>query len=176
MFRELHKALLNRQARAGNSNKFVIGAKTGGGDPGSLVNELATKSKYAQSIREDILNYDQVIRDLIKEIGQFKSSTMDCLVEFVNSTDATLNKLTDEPAVLKSFNWPRKYDVFREAKALHDEMKNLQRKFKEWRRVPNRSVGDELKLMEKFTVRSNTIVFYSCNHSMASLFTQCVLL
>lgn len=84
----------------------MAGGKTGGGQPGSLLNEPASKSKYAQSIQEDILNYDQVIKDLVKEIGQFKSSSMNCLLEFVNSTDAVLDKLTDEPAGLKSVNWP----------------------------------------------------------------------
>lgn len=163
MFQEVRRALLGDQAKPGNTKKFVAGSKTGG-DPTSLFAEISNNSRYAQSIQNDIVKYDQIIKDLIKEIANFKASSMNHLLEFVYKTDSILDDLADETAVLKTFDWPKKYYTFREARALYEEMDKLRKKFKEWKRVPVRSIQDELSEMQKFAVRSKCFVFYYCNH------------
>lgn len=151
MFQEVRKALLGDQQKGGTGKKFQSGSK-GGGDPSSLFAEISNNSRYAQSIKQDIVKYEQVIKDLIKEIANFKASSMSHLLDFVNSTDSILDELSDETAVLKEFDWPKKYYIFREARALYEEMDKLKRKFKEWKKVPVRSLQDELNEMQKYTV------------------------
>lgn len=50
-----------------------------------------------------------------RKIPNFCALSMGHLVEPVQSTDPTLDELTDETAVPKTFDWPKKYYLFREA-------------------------------------------------------------
>lgn len=158
MFQEVRRALLGGSSKSTNGRKIGGGGGgDGGGDAASLFAEISKNSRYSQSIQSDIMKYDQVIKDLIKEIATFKASGMTHLLEFVTSTDSILDELSDETAVLKSFNWPKKYYVFREAKALYEELDCMKKKFKDWQRHPVRSLADELLEMQKFTVRNSSI-------------------
>lgn len=148
LFHELRRASQNNQGRAGRGKRFGAG----GGDPSNVLEEMSQKSRYAQCIRAEVEQYDQEIKNLIKRIEIEKVSSMKKLLDFVESADIVLDKLSDETAVLKSFEWPHKYDAFREASALYKEMEALKHKFVEWKRLPTRSIQEELKAMEKFTV------------------------
>ena len=64
-----------------------------------------------------------MIEKIARSIRQEKPRDMKALVSFVASTEEQLGNLSDERAVLKSFEWPEtKFDCFREATALYKEL------------------------------------------------------
>ena len=64
-----------------------------------------------------------MINKMARSIRQEKPQDMDALVSFVASTEEQLETLSDEHAVLKSFEWPEKrFDCFREATTLYKEL------------------------------------------------------
>lgn len=151
MFHELRRSHLN-QGGVRVSRQFAANSGCGTGDMSSLLSEISMKSGYAQSVREDVVKYDKAIRELIGSIANLKPANMDLLLEFVKSTDCFLDGLSDENAVLKSFNWPKKYYIFREAIVLYSELVELRKRLEEWGRLMPYCVVDELKQMRKFMV------------------------
>lgn len=149
LFHELRRASHTNREKSGTERRFAGGM---GGGLSSVLAEITQKSQYAQSIQADVDKYCQVIKDLGKKIVSLKVSSMRQLLGFVRDTDNVLDKLADEVGVLKNFEWPPKYDIFREACALYKEMNGLKEKFTEWKIPSSRSAPDELKEMEKFTV------------------------
>jgi len=68
---------------------------------------------------------------------------------FVKETDGILETFQDETAVLRHFDWPQKYYIYREALALWSEFKNRTEKCRGW--VPGkRGVSTELHKMKKY--------------------------
>lgn len=152
MFHELRRACLNDEGTRIRRKFATNGGSPMGGDMSSVLSEIAEKSGYAQSVRNDVVKHDKIIKDLIERIANFKAPNMDQLVEFVKCADCILDGLVDETAVLKSFNWPKKYYIFREAKALYLEMVGLRKKLEEWETLASCSILDELKDMRNYTV------------------------
>ena len=67
---------------------------------------------------------------------------------FVKGIDDVLETFADETAVLKQFEWPQKYYVYREALALWSELKNRTEKCYKWT-SGSRGISAELNRMKK---------------------------
>lgn len=67
---------------------------------------------------------------------------------FVKKIDDLLETFEDETAVLKHFDWPQKYYVYREALALWSEFKTRTAKCRNWP-MGNRETAAELHKMRK---------------------------
>lgn len=67
---------------------------------------------------------------------------------FVKRVDDFLDRFADETAVLKHFEWPHKYYVYREALALWSEFKNRTEKCRNWPQG-SRGISAELHKMKK---------------------------
>lgn len=153
MFHEMRRALQGNIPRtkidARRSDKSL---NTSTPDSASIFAEICKNSPYSQRIQADIVEYKLMIENLIRDLAAFKPSTMSAMIDFVNSTDSILDQLSDEPVVLKAFNWPKKYNIMREAKALSEELEGIRLRFLHWQRNAARSLKDELAEMEKYTV------------------------
>lgn len=143
----------SRGQRAGGK----YSGRKGGGDSAALFDEMKSKSQYVQAIEKEIVQYDAVIRNLIREIVNLKVPSIGYLVDFVKSTESILSELTDETAVLKSYEWPKRYDTFREACALFKDLGLLKRHLKEWVELSGRSVKENLARMNTYMVSKEFI-------------------
>lgn len=85
------------------------------------------------------------------EIANFKANDMKELAELVKRVDELLDELVDETAVLKQFEWPAKYYVFREAKSLYEELELMKKNFNDWNKKC-KTTSDELKAIQKYMV------------------------
>lgn len=155
VFQELRRQLLGNQQTGGGGG----GVKKGGGqaaaepvDAASLMSEMQKNSPYQMRIKENIEQYGSIIQDLAREVANFNAGDMAILVKFVDSTDAVLDELEDENAVLKNFEWPKKYQTFREARFMYEKLQGQKVKFKEWPRNPKQTVPVELADIQKYMV------------------------
>lgn len=153
MFQEMRRQLIGDMKTSGGPKKGGGGAAEAA-DPGAFLAEMHKNSPYQLQIQDNIEKFGPVIKELAKEVANFAATDMKLLVEFVNSTDDVLDELVDEHAVLKAggFDWPKKYQTFREAKVMYDKLQAKKLKFKEWPRNPRKSITDELADIQKFMV------------------------
>ena len=72
---------------------------------------------------------------------------------FVKEIDDVLVTFADETAVLRHFDWPHKYYVYREALALWSELNNGREKCRSWV-LGNRGITIELDKMKRHMERN----------------------
>lgn len=173
-FQELRRQLLGNQQTGGGGGPKKTGGETAAEpvDAASLMSEMQKNSPYQRRIKDNIEQYGSIIRDLAREVANFNAGDMKILVKFVDSTDAVLDELEDENAVLKQFEWPKKYQTFREAKFMHEKLQAQKTKFKEWPRYPNKTVPVELADIQKYMVGGDFFDFTQIAVDIASLGSQ----
>lgn len=154
LYQELRKSELKTSFGAHRAPR-AAGANSGSE---SLFEELKKMSKYLQSIQDDVRTHGSTIKQLIIEVESLRPKCMESLAAFVSSTDEALDKLTDETAVLKRFEWPGKYFTFREACALRKEIKGMKESFTLWTRPAYTSAAEELRKIEEKLVSQSYLV------------------
>jgi len=96
-----------RGARKGpRTRSGTSGSPKKGGGFENHVEELASKSKLAQEVQQDIEKHRDTIVALMKEIQEFDDVTMAELRNLHQRTDRCLESLADETMVLREFPWP----------------------------------------------------------------------
>lgn len=148
MFQEVRRALLfNTQTQRVDPPK-KYGTSAGPSDASQMFAEIAAKSTYQSQVQADIVKHGDGINKLIQKVKAFKAKDMCHLDDFVREVNTVLDKLTDQAAVLRNFDWPEaRFDAFHEAVGLQKELQEKKRKFHQWQ--TGRMVrGDELKRMQ----------------------------
>lgn len=150
MFQDMRRQLLGNQK--GGAGKRGAAKSSEPVDPNAFVAEMQKHSPYQQRVADNIIKYGPIIKDLAKEVANFAATDIKHLLEFVESTDAVLEELEDEHAVLKqgNFEWPKKYQTFREAKVMYEKLQGMKKKFKEWPRNKSKTVAMELADIQKY--------------------------
>eukprot|EP00898_Chlorokybus_atmophyticus_P002306 jgi/Chlat1/3076/Chrsp21S03329 len=121
---------LNRPMGLGQGGGVIIQKSARPEDAGGLMDEMLGKSNYAkvrvafeQAVQEDVERYAGMIEKLAVEVKKLRAADMSEAEAFVQEMNKRLDKLTDEAAVLKHFEWPEaKADSLREAVALHKDL------------------------------------------------------
>lgn len=150
LFHEIRNAELGIAPKAATNGRRV--KKGGNGDAASVLEELQKNSPYLSAIRADTISFGAEIKRLIDDMALISFPDMAHLGRFVQDTDLILEKLSDEPKVLKNFEWPEKYYTFREADSLYNELTKMTASFREWQKKPRKSLVDNLQDMQTFAV------------------------
>ena len=132
-YQDLRKALIGEARGAKGGQKAGRGGGQGSGDGGDFRAEIEGKSAYITAVKRDVEHYADFIRQLAGEVRRLKATSMPELCNFVDLLDEALDVLTDERAVLKSFDWPEaRADAMREATHVFLELRDLRHKASTW--------------------------------------------
>tara|TARA_B100000674_G_scaffold461005_1_gene439589 strand:+ start:28 stop:2562 length:2535 start_codon:yes stop_codon:yes gene_type:complete len=131
MYQELRKALIGERGGGKGGQKSGKGGAQGA--EGDFRAEIEGKSAYITAVKRDVENYADFIRQLAGEVRRLRASSMPDLCTFVDVLDEALDVLTDERAVLKSFDWPEaRADAMREASHVFRELSDLRHRAGTW--------------------------------------------
>eukprot|EP00210_Caulerpa_lentillifera_P002826 g2700.t1 len=129
-----------------SESKSKLESEGSGGD--ALMQEFVKSSRHFAQIQDDVKNYGPKIEQIIQDLAKTRFETMEQMNAYVYEVDILLEKFADETAVLKQFNWPSKYYVYREALALWLEIKKRNEKCRNWAQG-TRGMSAELTKMKK---------------------------
>ena len=133
MYQDLRKALIGEARGIKGGQKAGRGGGQSSGDGGDFRAEIEGKSAYITAVKRDVEHYADFIRQLAGEVRRLKATSMPELCNFVDLLDEALDVLTDERAVLKSFDWPEaRADAMREATHVFLELRDLRHKASTW--------------------------------------------
>ena len=133
MYQELRKALIGEKGGGKGGQKSGKGGARGSAEAGDFRAEIEGKSAYITAVKRDVEDYADFIRQLAGEVRRLRASSMPDLCTFVDVLDEALDVLTDERAVLKSFDWPEaRADAMREATHVFRELSDLRHKASAW--------------------------------------------
>ena len=133
MYQELRKALIGEKGGGKSGQKSGKGGAQGSAEAGDFRAEIEGKSAYITAVKRDVEDYADFIRQLAGEVRRLRASSMPDLCTFVDVLDEALDVLTDERAVLKSFDWPEaRADAMREATHVFRELSDLRHKAGAW--------------------------------------------
>jgi len=113
----------------------ATGSKFQKGDNSAVIAELMSRSKHAQRINREVEMHSEKINNWATEIKTTHFNSMEEVDEFVQRMDKDMNEtLTDEVVILKRVgNWPKRYDVLREARASWKQLKDMESKMLNWK-------------------------------------------
>eukprot|EP00210_Caulerpa_lentillifera_P003506 g3345.t1 len=144
--RSKHKRRPSRHDSS-ESGSTRLASEGSGGD--ALIKELECRSTYFAHIQDDIKTHGPKIEQIIKEMTNIRFESMSEMNAYVCEVDAFLEDFADETAVLKQFNWPARYYVYREALALWMEIRQRNDKCRNWTQG-TRGISAELTKMRKY--------------------------
>ncbi|KAL9250105.1 increased petal growth anisotropy 1-like protein [Drosera capensis] len=114
-----------------------------------LVGEIENRSAHLLAIKTDVETQGDLIRFLIKEIGNALFTEIEDVVAFVKWLDDELSYLVDERAVLKHFDWPElKADALREAAFEYSDLKKLEYEASTFKDNTRQACAPALKKMQ----------------------------
>lgn len=157
-----HKRRSSKNESVDSSSKLA--SEGSGGD--ALIKEFEQSSRHFAQIQSDVKTYGPRIEQIIEDMAKMKYALFSyiyfvayglmhrfqSMVEmntYVYEVDTLLEKFADETAVLKQFNWPSRYYVYREALALWLEIKSRNEKCRNWVQG-TRGMSTELTKMKKY--------------------------
>lgn len=118
----------------GNSSVTKTPNTSSKADPSAVIAELMSKSKHVQQINKEVEMHKAVVNKWTEEIKSAEFKSMDSVCSFVRKMDSNLESIfTDEVSALKKIgNWPRRYDILREASGSWTVLKEMQSKLLNW--------------------------------------------
>lgn len=157
-----HKRRSSRQDSSESNSKLV--SEGSGGD--ALIKELEQNSGYFAQIQNDVETYGPTIQQIINDMKKIRYlyflpfvhivtsfvcrfQSMTDMNTYVCKVDGLLEKFADETAVLKQFDWPVRYYIYREALALWLEIQKRNEKCRNWVQG-TRGMSAELNKMRRY--------------------------